>query len=67
MSEHTVTVSQVLDPETGKAMAFEIVANDGKVYFVTTGGWLRGMRVGKFPNGREGQPLERVEIGRLER
>lgn len=60
------TVSQVLHPETGAVIALEIVANNGAVYFVASDPFWRGLRVGAFPSGPMGKPLERVEIARLE-
>lgn len=59
------TVSQVLHPETNAVIALEIVANDGAVYFVASDPFWVGMRVGAFPSGPLGKPLERVEIARL--
>lgn len=70
MNKHTVTVSQVLHPETNEVLAFEIVASDGNVYYAERpGGNLEGMRCNAFPSfgWRDGQLLvcPRVEIARL--
>lgn len=64
MGNHPTTISQVMHPDTGEVLAFEIVANDGSVYFVATDSFWKGMRVGPFPNEAHG-PLERIEIARL--
>lgn len=71
-SNHPVTVSQVIHPATGKVLAFEIVANDGQVYFVAApGDFFEGLRVGSYPptfsmlRKFPGGGLERVVIGEL--
>lgn len=61
-----VTISKVIDLITAEILAFEIVANDGRVYFVTNDPSWEGMRCNPFPNESDGTPHGRVEIARLE-
>ena len=64
-----VTISQVVRP-TGQVVALEIVANDGRVYFVTNDPSWEGLRCNSFPNEKVGDVfgvrLERIEIARLD-
>jgi hypothetical protein len=69
--KHTVTISQVLHPETGKVLALAITANDGQMYFASDDMMLmRGLLCGRYPRifveGKGYVQPEYVEIARLE-
>lgn len=71
MPANTVTVAQIIHPRTGKPIAFEIVDNMGRTFFVAEpGDIITGMRAEGFPSifveGKGYVRCERVEIARLE-
>ena len=72
MTEHVVTVSKVLHPDTGAVLALEIVDNTGRVFFAAPpGDFYDGLRANTYPNhnlnGHYNVRFERVVIARLER
>lgn len=64
-----ITVSEVRHPETNELLAFEIVANDGRTYFVSNDRFCKGMLCEGYPRifveGRGYVRPERVEIARM--